>query len=626
MPESNHEALREALLNIQRVREKEQAAREQMETLIEGLQILNESDSVTSMFREILGSLKRVIPFDCAAILVQSDNGYLSTAVSSDSRLQLSSFQSIGIFERCLGGKAAAVTRIDKVAEWPAMPEHNEEPLQSALLVALPGLDQPTIIVCASSGVSTLKRSDLKMLRTFSPLATQAVQRASELEQLNILINKLDYYAHYDMMTGLPNRTLFDIRLEQELSKDEQNFSVIFLDLDNFKQINDTYGHNAGDLLLGEIAFRISASINPHDTVARMGGDEFALILRGLKDIPSVYAVCERLISKVSEPLYLRKSRVDPTVSIGIALCTDQNQTAQYLMQNADIALYETKKNGRNGYQLFNLKMKTELDRKTTIETKLKNALQNNELWLAYQMIVDANTHDCTCLEVLLRWSPDETSSYCPTEFIPIAEATGEICNIGLWVIERALVELADWLSQDSQNMVAINVSDVQLHRAAFADEVMFVVSQSGIAAQQIELELSERIIAANINEVVIDNLNKLQKFGLLFSYDDFGTGQASFLHLQQLPGSRLKIDKGFIDTIVHSVDSRTLIKGIISFAHTLNLNVVAEGVETIEQANILTSIECDYLQGYCFSRPVPLIECMRSMNSHMNNSLVHQQ
>lgn len=614
MSDSNHEALREALLHVQRLRQKEQIAREQLETLIQGLQILNERNSTAEIYRDILGSLQRVIPFDCAAILVQSDNGYLTTAISTDDRLKVSSFPATGIFERCLCGSATAVTRIDRVPEWPEMPDNGGTPLRSALLVVLSGLDQPTIIICASGKASPLKRSDLRMLQAFSPLATQAVRRASELEQLNILVNKLDYYAHYDMLTGLPNRTLFDIRLEQEVAKDAPDFSVLFLDLDNFKHVNDTYGHCVGDMLLGEIAFRLSSAVGHTDTVARLGGDEFAVILRGQQHIPSIFSLCEKLIERVAQPLFLRKSRIVPTTSVGIVIFTEQTQTLQQLMHGADVALYEAKKSGRNGYQLFNLEMKARLDRQNAIESQLKDVVSGGNLWLAYQMINDAHTHECLCLEVLLRWGADHTSAYSPDEFIPQAEATGDICVIGIWVLQQALHELSAWLQADDRHKVAINVSDVQLRRRTFADEVIAVVEASKVRYQQIEMELGEKIVSAKLNATVIDNLKTLRALGVSFAFDDFGSGHSSFLHLQRLPGSRLKIDNVLIADIEHSNKTRQLVAGMIEFAHKLELDVVAEGVETCAQGRVLQAIQCDFVQGYYFSRPVPVGECMKSL------------
>jgi len=613
--EINQEALREALLNVQRLREKEQLARGQMETLIQGLQILSDSESVADMYREILATLGRLIPFDAAAILVQNTEGSLVTAICSDDRLRFASFPVTGIFERCLQGKATVVTSPGKILEWPLAADGEDTWLRSALLAELPGLPRPTLLLCASEQKAGLKRNDMKLLQTFSPLATQAVRRASEMEQLNLMINKLDYYAHRDTLTGLPNRAFFDVSLEHELDKAGAEFSVLFLDLDNFKQVNDTYGHAAGDQLLVELAFRLSGVLTERDTVARMGGDEFAIILRGNADIASIYTICDAMIQRLAQPIYIRKFRVDPGVSIGIAVCRDKGQSATGLMQNADIALYVAKNSGRSCYRLFSLEMKKTLVRRNRIKTELKTVVADGGLWLAYQPIVDTITAECHCLEVLLRWGADRTIVYRTDEIVPLAEATGDICSIGLWVMETALTELADWLSADGRRTVAINISDVQLHQLAFYRDVVDLTSRLGIATAQVELELSERIVAADINEIVVENLSQLESCGFGFSYDDFGTGQSSFLHLQELPGSRLKIDKTFVDDIVHSAKRRQLLAGIIDFAHALELEVVAEGVESREQYDVLKAIQCDYVQGYFFARPLPVDRCLWALN-----------
>ncbi len=605
--ESKEEALREALLNVQRLREKEKAAHAQMETLIQGLQILNESSSVTDIFHEILGTLQRVIPFDSAAVVVENSDGYLSTVRCTDNRLKFSRATVTGVFKRCLDGRATVLASLPRIKEWPEADTQNNEKLTSALLVSLSGLDQPTLIICAGTDNSKLRRKDLDLLLTFAPLATQAVKRAGELENLSMLVNKLDYYAHYDMLTGLPNRTLFDIRLEQELSDRKSVFAVLFLDLDNFKTINDTFGHSTGDVLLSEIAFRISSVIGAKDTIARMGGDEFALIIRNENDIDALSALCNAMILRVSAPLFLSKSCIEPSASIGIVSSAQEVGSAKEIMQNADIALYDAKHKGRHCYSLFNLDMKSRLNRRFEIEKNLKVALDNQEFRLVYQPIFNSSSLDCHLVEVLIRWEVEGVSRYFPDEFIPIAEKTGIMREIGSWIFMRAVTDLLGWLESDSRHIVAINLSDIQLHDPSLSEQLLSMAAEIGVDSRQIELELSERIVATDINDTVSDNLSVLQENGFGFSFDDFGTGESSFLNLQKFPGTTLKIDKTFIDDIAHSHNQEKLVRGIVNFAHSLDLLVVAEGVETERQLHILQKMECDLIQGYLLAKPMSL-------------------
>jgi len=606
---SNEEALREALLNVQRMREKELVAHQQTETLINGLQILNESSSVSDIYSKILGTLQKVIPFECAAILVATSDGNLSTAVCTDNRLKFSRVPVTGIFKRCLDGNSTVVNNMSRVEEWPTNDATSIEELTSALLVCLPGTEQSTLIVCAGIDKCKLRKKDLNLLTTFTPLATQAVKRAGEIEKLNMLVSKLDYYAHYDMLTGLPNRTLFDIRLDQELHRSNENFAVLFLDLDNFKHTNDTYGHDTGDILLSEIAFRITGVLDRNDTIARMGGDEFAVIIRGAKDRIALSELCSRITSRVSHPLFLSKNCIQPSVSIGVVASAQDINSEQAIMQNADIALYDAKNNGRDCFSVFSLEMKNRISRLNEIEKRLKTALEREEFRLAYQPICSSTSLSCLMVEVLVRWKIDDVIQFHPDEFIPISEQTGDICDIGKWIFKQSLVDLFDWLKTVSRRTVAINISDNQLQDSDLSKQLSSIANDAGIEPGQIELELSERIVASEINDTVSENLRVLQQHGFGFSFDDFGTGQSSFLNLQKFPGTTLKIDKTFIDELEHSDNQKKLIKGIVNFAHSLDLQVVAEGVETEQQLQVLQNISCDYIQGYLLAKPMTLNE-----------------
>ena len=341
-----------------------------------------------------------------------------------------------------------------------------------------------------------------------------------------------------------------------------------------------------------------------------MGGDEFAIILRDQNSVEQVYAVCEKILKRVNEPVYLAKSRIEPGASIGISICFGGADSVQCIMQNADIALYEAKALGRARYCLFNLEMKAKLDRRSDIEARLCVALEENEFRLVYQPIYSGCSLQCRKLEALIRWGAEGAIRYNPDEFIPVAEVTGEISAIGLWVLQEAITEWKQWLAADQSRCIAVNLSDVQLRDPELAAQFAEIVKDVGVSASQIELELSERIVASNIGRIVSGNLDTLKDMGFRFAYDDFGTGQSSFMHLQKLPGATLKIDQSFVNSMVDSEEAKKLVAGMINFAQRLGLSVVAEGVETAAQVEQLRAFGCDYLQGYYLARPVPASAC----------------
>ena len=606
---NDHEALREALLNVDRLREQERTARLKMEALIGGIHVLNECQNVSDMYREILDCLGGLLSFDAAAILVE-DNGVLSSAMSSDERLRFRHLPITGCFRRCLDGRATNLSDLSVVADWPSDPQGTgSEPaepgqaLQSALLIALPSAPRPMMLACASDERARFKKKDVELLRSFAPLATQAVRRAMEMERLNYLASTLDHQAHFDQLSGLPNRVLFHQELER-LEGTGDVYSLLFIDLDNFKTVNDTFGHGIGDVLLSEMAFRMSMTLHDDDTVARLGGDEFALIIRSRTTIDGVTALCEDLLQELSEPLYLRNSRVVPTVSIGVLFAPEQKLLSQQKMQRADIALYDAKARGRNRYSLFDDTMRAKVELDFEIESRLPGAIRRRAFHLVYQPMFESSTMRCDRLEALVRWQEDEHLSYAPSAFIPIAERTGNIVELGQWIIGRALAELSDWLNASSTRVLSLNVSQVELQSPGYTDGLLKQVEAARVDCRQLELELSENIVARSLDGVVSRNLLQLQRVGIRFAFDDFGTGSSSLLHIKRFPGNCLKIDRAFVDDIVGSSKQRRLLIGMIEFAHHMGMFVVAEGVESREQLELLMELGADYVQGFILARP----------------------
>ncbi len=620
----NPEALREALLNLDRLREQEKTARLQMETLVGGLQVLNECQSINSMYREILDCLRGLIEFDCAAILMEETDGFLTSVVQSDERLRFNRIEIAGVFERTLKGRATVLTHLEKVANWPShlasgdLASSGAEPLNSAMLAALSGAESRMLLVCASSKTSGFKRSDLTLLESFTPLATQAVCRATEMERLSCLVTTLHHQSHFDLLTGLPNRTLLEKRLDSSKAEAVTR-TLMFLDLDNFKSVNDTFGHAIGDVLLSEVAFRICTVIGMSDSVSRLGGDEFALLIKSVDTEAGVGQLCEDILEVIRQPLFVSGGRIIPNASIGVLFDLNEEDISQVQMQKADIAMYEAKHNGRNQYRFFNDSMAAKVQNEFDIETSLPIAIRNQEFHLVYQPIVSVSPMICNKVEVLIRWGEGAQTVYTPYQFIPLAEKTGVIVELGQWIVKQALHEFRAWLQECPKNVLSINISQVQLQRPGYANEFIELVVDAGVDFQQVELELSENIIADCIDEQVMENINVMWERGVRFSFDDFGTGSSSLLHLQKIHGKSLKIDKSFVDELVVNDEHRKLVAGMIDFGHHLNMNIVAEGVETDAQLNILVKLGVDDIQGYLLAKPARAAQTLELLEQWSN-------
>ncbi len=431
----------------------------------------------------------------------------------------------------------------------------------------------------------------------------------------------MEYQAHYDRLTGLPNRALFDVRLREIVRENKSQHAVLLIDVDDFKKINDTIGHLSGDLLLSEIGFRLSASVPRGSLIARMGGDEFAILIENYAQRECIEALCEQIQQKVARPLYFRNRKLQPTLSIGVVTGHDGATTTSGYLQIADIAMYQAKADGRNCYRFFDAVMQEKVEEEFNIESNLSDALTRREFSLVYQPIVPLSGGYCQRVEVLVRWIRDGQIVYSPDKFIPIAERTGFIRPLGDWILEQALTEMQPWLASSPNNRVCVNVAGVQLLESGFADSVIDTASNVKVPCNQLELELSERFVADLLDEVALNNIVMLQRAGVSFAFDDFGTGQSSLLHLQKFPANTLKIDKSFIDGLATSDADQRLVRGLISLASHLGMDTVAEGVETQAQCIILRAMGCADLQGYYFSKPVALSEITALLDTWWDSS-----
>lgn len=423
--------------------------------------------------------------------------------------------------------------------------------------------------------------------------------------------------ANYDILTGLPNRMLALDRLKLALAqarRDEQLVGLMFLDLDNFKHINDTMGHDNGDSLLIEASRRISSCLRGTSTVARLGGDEFLVILPSLNDPEAAEQVADRILQTFTPPFMLANQEVFVSTSIGIAIYPSDSNNSSTLLQHADAAMYQAKNKGKSAYQRFSPEMKQHSHERLQIESRLRRALELNELQLYYQPIVEASTGKLVGAEALIRWNNPAMGLVAPDKFIPLAEETGLIIPIGDWVLETACKDIKNWQETTGMNLtIAVNVSPRQFRDGNFINTIEKALSDNQLDPHHLELEITERLILDDSIETS-DIFNALDTKGVRLSVDDFGTGYSALGYLKSYPFDTLKIDKSFVQDVIDESEDAALVTAIITMAHSLGLQVIAEGVEEENQLQFLNQHGCDFAQGYYFNRPVPAEEFTKWM------------
>jgi len=417
--------------------------------------------------------------------------------------------------------------------------------------------------------------------------------------------------ANHDRLTGLPNRVLFRERLEQALKLNHRKklgLAILFLDLDEFKIINDSLGHEAGDELLKQVSIRLSHTLRNEDVLCRHGGDEFVLMLQGVGKIKSASASAERIINLFEAPFELRGQEVYISTSIGIALTPNDGDSHSLLIRNSDMAMYHAKSRGRNNFQFFSEDLERLSSHRLRIKNDLKLALENNEFHLVYQPKVSLRDGTITGVEALIRWHKNG-HMISPMEFIPIAEDYGLIIPISEWVIDSACRQIRLWNDAGFKDIrVAVNLSPRHFERGSVLQDINTAVKKHKINSQSLEIEITETAIMDDV-AAAIDALQQVKDQGIQISIDDFGTGYSSLNYLKRLPINIVKIDKSFVDELGHSEVDSAMVFSIITLAHLLEYKVVAEGVEKKSTMLALKSMHCDYLQGYYFSRPVPASE-----------------
>lgn len=419
---------------------------------------------------------------------------------------------------------------------------------------------------------------------------------------------QLTELAHYDNLTGLANRTLFNLRLAEATAQCDRtgvSLALIIVDVDKFKEVNDSYGHVAGDELLKAIARTLQGRARATDTVARLGGDEFAVVATNVKDSMSIGRFATALIREGSAKIRFENNTFGTSQSIGIALYPDDASDTQSLMQKADFALYQAKDSGLGQYRLFDQQLEEAVQSKKRMQEDIAASLIDDHFQLHYQPLIDINTGQLKGVEALLRWNHPERGFVAPDVFVPIAEECGLIIEVGDWVLNEACRQQVSWREQGVGDIVvAVNLSSVQFQNANLVSSIKRTVLSAGMSPGKLELEITESGIMDK-GDTVIELLQELNEFGLKLAIDDFGTGYSSLSYLKHFPVHHLKIDRDFVTELPHNKDDAAIARTIISMGHSMKLKVVAEGVETEDQLQFLRDEQCDYAQGYYISRPV---------------------
>ena len=422
--------------------------------------------------------------------------------------------------------------------------------------------------------------------------------------------SKLLKFATRDTLTDLPNRKLLQDRLTHALSKRQAlggQLAIFFIDLDHFKQINDSFGHAHGDELLKHSARRLSNLVSSDNTIARLGGDEFVIVLERINETDQIFSLAKRIIESFRKPFMIEQREFHTTASVGICLFPNDGHTQSELFQNADAALYQAKEKGRDQFCFYEQQLTLKVQKQVQMEHRLRQALAEEKLFLVYQPIFDATDKHLVGIEALCRWQDEQLGYVPPNEFIALAEKTALIHELGDWVLKRSCKQGQLWLKQGlSFGRMSINASSYQLQSPEFADHVALTIQEYNFPPHMLEVEITESALMENINEV-IDLLKALKGYRVSVAIDDFGTGYSSLSYLKRLPIQRVKIDRSFVDDLPDNKESVAITNAIISLAKSLDIKLVAEGVENEQQLNFLQKNRCDYVQGYLFSRPLPV-------------------
>ena len=459
----------------------------------------------------------------------------------------------------------------------------------------------------ADQEIQSMKERNQELEELYHSSIASLNELTGKYEELNKNRENMKKLAYSDYLTELPNRTAFTEMLDNIMLtlRSEETVGILDIDIDNFKNINDSLGHSYGDELLIDVTYRLKQVLDDNDYLARIGGDEFVVLTQNLTDTVTYEEKIKKIKNVFSYPFVLSTKEYFVTVSIGVAFAPKDGKTSQALIKNVDSAMYVAKANGKNTHAYFDYSFNQKLTEKIETQSELRKAIERDEFVLYYQAQMNLETKQVVGFEALIRWNHPTKGMIGPDEFIYLAEETGLIIPIGKWVIRTACHQLKQWSQEYPDITMAVNLSGRQFKDRDIVKMVYDVIEETGINPKNLELEITESIALDDI-EYTISTIQELRKIGVNFSLDDFGTGYSSMNYLKRLPVSNLKIDKSFLDTVMEDRSDQKIIQTIITLARNLDLFVVAEGVESFDQEEFLKESNCDRAQGYLYSKPVP--------------------
>lgn len=498
--------------------------------------------------------------------------------------------------------------------------EETPEAVEKTLAIVTAGMVRDKAYTCNRVLLKTSKQSHIvteincNIIKDGDGLDSGHLMMFQDITARTLNEQRLIKLAKYDVLTGLSNRAKFHDFSEGKIAycaHNKKKLALLFIDIDHFKNINDSMGHDAGDELLIVVAERLRTCVRETDLVSRIGGDEFAITLLEMGSPSQVTRIVQNILHVISKPIFIESKEIIISASIGISLYPESGSDLKTLTKTADTAMHQAKADGRNTYRFFSEEIQNRVMEQHSLEIALKRAITNNEFFMHYQPLIDAVSGRIVGLEALIRWQHEDWPNIGPHRFIPVAEECGLLPALGKWVLLAACKQSVEWLNDESINFnypVSVNLSPKQLVHNDFVDLLIWVLKETGIPPENLVLELTETAVMQN-PEVAISTLSKINGAGVKLAVDDFGTGYSSLNYLKQLPISKLKIDRSFVKDIGVDQNGEAIVKAILALAHSLNLEVVAEGVEEQSQANFLRGHDCEVLQGYFFSKPVSVDE-----------------
>lgn len=501
--------------------------------------------------------------------------------------------------------------------------EPKENPIELVLKLNKPiGLSPGTILIHRLGGESAIEDS-ASPIQDISGKNSGAVIVFHDTSAQHLMAAEMEHLAQHDYLTNLPNRMLLNDRISQAIAyakRHSTNAAVLFLDLDNFKHINDSLGHEIGDKLLQSVAKSLTSCVRGSDTVSRQGGDEFVVLVMFEQESKDVALTCEKILFALSAPHFINKHELHITTSMGISIYPEDGLDADTLIKNADTAMYHAKEKGRNNYQFFKSEMNLRAVERQMIEANLRRALENDEFIVHYQPKVNLNTGKITGSEVLIRWIHPEWGMMSPSRFISVAEDSGLIVGIGRWVLSEACTQLKHWQDKGLESgTIAVNISAVEFRHKDFVNGIREILAKTGLDPACLQLEITETVLMRDA-EASNDILQQIKEMGVQLAVDDFGTGYSSLSYLNQFPIDVLKIDQSFVQEIVDNGYEGIIVSAVIAMGNSLKLKVVAEGIEEEAQLTFLRGQHCEEGQGYIFSRPLGAEQFAELLGMGINN------